>query len=81
MEKYRSMEVNGISVGAKAQEPERYFNQKADYYWRVRDWVLKKDANGKLVNRLGYLIVLRSPCFGCASTYRFNSASIRTFSL
>src|SRR5215216_5726142 len=24
---------------------------------------------------------LRSPCFGCASTYRFNSASIRTFSL
>jgi hypothetical protein len=48
----KGKEVNGVSVGAKAKEPERYMNQKADHYWRAREWVLKKDADGKLVNRL-----------------------------
>lgn len=38
----KGLEVNGVSVGAPSKEPNRYFNQKADYYWRVREWVLKK---------------------------------------
>lgn len=48
----KGVNVNGVAVGEAAEEPDRYKNKKADYYWRVREWVLKRDKDGKLVNRL-----------------------------
>jgi hypothetical protein len=44
--------VNGISVGEKPQEADRYANKKADYYWRVRLWIQDK-ANKLLKDKEG----------------------------
>ncbi len=35
--------VNDITVGSKSREPDRYANQKADYYWRTQEWLRKDD--------------------------------------
>ncbi len=47
-----TMNVNGVAVGEKAREPERYANKKAEYYWRLRMWALAKDKDGKRINKL-----------------------------
>jgi hypothetical protein len=48
----KGMNVNAVTVGEKAQESDRYANKKAEYYWRVRQWILAKDADGNLINKL-----------------------------
>jgi len=48
----KGQNINAVTVGERAKEPDRYANKKAEYYWRVREWVMAVDANGKLVNKL-----------------------------
>lgn len=43
--------VNGVSVGSKAQDPTKYYNQKAENYWLAREWLLKEDTKLMRDNR------------------------------
>ena len=36
--------VNGISVGGKPKDPEKYKNIKAENYWLAQEWVKKADT-------------------------------------
>jgi hypothetical protein len=39
-------EVFGIQFGQKSNYPERFFNKKAELYWKMREWIL---TSGKLL--------------------------------
>jgi len=41
----------GISFGQKAEEPNRFFNKKAELFWKLREWILK---GGKLLKDNGW---------------------------
>jgi hypothetical protein len=36
--------VNGVSVGEKAKDPTKYYNQKAENYWLAQEWLKKDDT-------------------------------------
>jgi len=42
----RKIAINGINAGEKAENPEMFFNKRAEMYWRTREWVL---SGGKLL--------------------------------
>ncbi|MDQ3099540.1 MAG: hypothetical protein M3Q44_07400 [bacterium] len=44
--KEKGLPVNGISVGGKSTEPEKYANIKAEAYWKTRVWLMN---GGKLM--------------------------------
>ena len=50
--KEKQTNVNPVTVGMPSKEPDRYANQKADYYWRARLWVLAIGKDGNKVNKL-----------------------------
>jgi len=39
-------EVHGVQFGQRSNYPERFFNKKAELYWKMREWIL---TNGKLL--------------------------------
>ena len=39
-------ELHGVQFGQKASYPERFFNKKAELYWKMREWIL---TSGKLL--------------------------------
>jgi hypothetical protein len=41
-----SDKVYGVVFGSKANDDERFFNKKAELYWKAREWILK---GGKLI--------------------------------
>jgi hypothetical protein len=43
--------VNGVSVGAKAQDPSKFYNQKAENFWLSREWLLRDDTKLMRDNR------------------------------
>lgn len=40
-----------VNVGDLAEDPERYFNRRAELYWRLREWLI---AGGQLVRDEGW---------------------------
>jgi len=50
-------EINGVMVGAKPEnDDEDFLNQKAQYYWRVAEWL---KSNGKLKGNFDELLNIR----------------------
>ena len=39
-----NLNINDITVGMKSSEPLRYMNQKAEYYWHMKEWLERKDT-------------------------------------
>jgi hypothetical protein len=39
-------ELHGVQFGQKSSHPERFFNKKAELYWKMREWIL---TSGKLL--------------------------------
>ena len=42
--KEKGYSVNGVSVGMPAQDKSKYFNLKAELYWKLRMWILKDET-------------------------------------
>jgi len=59
--KEKGLPVNGISVGGKSTEPEKYANIKAEAYWKTRVWLmnggkLMKSEKWKQLNWIKYKV-------------------------